>query len=207
VNDRYEQFRADLLDWSSGNLRDFPWRTTTDPYEVLLAEVLLQRTPAERVAPIYEEVVETYPDLQALAEADVAQLAELLQPLGLQNQRARALVEVGDRLADRGVPDDEETLLDLPYVGKYAANATLCFAFGERRPIVDANVVRVYGRAFDREFEATDDEAWDFAETLLPERGVQQYNLSLLDFAASVCKSGNPACSTCFFIEKCDFTE
>lgn len=207
VTDQYEQFQYALLEWSQGNLREFPWRQTTNPYEVLVAEILLQRTPAERVEPIYEQVIAAYPELHSMADADVARLAEMLQTLGFQNQRAQALVTIGSQLADSGVPEDEAALLELPYVGKYAANATLCFAFSQPRAIVDANVVRVYERMFDKQFGATDTEAWHLAQSLLPDDDVQRFNLALLDFAAAVCKPGTPDCGSCFFRHQCDFPE
>lgn len=190
MTDRHEQFRADLLEWSQGRLREFPWRETTDPYEVLVAEILLQRTPAERVEPIYEEVVATYPNLATMAEADVGRLAEMLQTLGFQNQRARALIDIGSQLAGNGVPENETALLELPYVGKYAANATLCFAFGQPRAIVDANVVRVYERAFGLDLSTTDSEAWELAQELLPEDTARRFNLALLDFGATLSTHG-----------------
>lgn len=202
-----EQFQDAILEWSIGNLREFPWRETTDPYKVLVAEILLQRTPAERVEPVYEEVVEAYPNLAAIADAEVAQLAEMLQTLGFQNQRAQALVDIGKEFCSGGIPQDESKLLELPYVGRYAANATLCFAFGQSCPIVDANVVRVYGRAFNMQLDPEAPEAWHFAEQMLPETEVQQYNLALLDFGSAVCSPVTPNCDTCFFESNCEFTE
>jgi len=143
-----DSFREDLLSWSESNLREYPWRKSDDSYRVLVAEILLQKTFADKVEPIYDEFVDRYPRLDALTEAKVEAVTSLLKPLGLQNVRAKALIDIANEYADGGIPDDKEALLELPYVGPYAANATLCFAFDERRPIVDANVVRVFNRAF-----------------------------------------------------------
>lgn len=207
MTDQYEQFRYALLEWSRGCLREFPWREITDPYEVLVAEILLQRTPAERVEPIYERVIAAYPDLQSIAEADITRPAEMLQTLGFQNQRAQALVDIGSQLAGSCVPEDEAALLDFPYVSKYAANTTLCFTLNQSRPIVDANVVRVYERVFEEQLSVTDTEDWEFAQSLLPDDDVQRFNLALLDFAAAICKPRTPDCGSCFFGHQCDFPE
>lgn len=200
-----EAFQEGLRKWADedDNIRQFSWREKDSPYEVLIAEILLGATLASKVEPIYDEFIEQYPDLKDLADADVNELASLLEPLGLHNRRAAALVKIGNQLKDRGVPEDEVELLELPYVGRYAANATLCFGFGERRPIVDANVVRIYNRIFNLNLNPTGDDAWEFAKQVLPEGDVQLFNLALLDFGAAVCTDQSPRCSDCFFSENC----
>ena len=109
----------------------------------------------------------------------------------------------GAGVRDDSVPDDTEHLLELPYVERYAANATLCFAFGEPRPIVDTNVVRVYNRIFDREFDYRAEEAWQFTAEILPETDARQFNLAILDFAAAICAPKTPNCEKCFFTDQC----
>lgn len=201
-----DAFRERLLDWAADNLRSFPWRDDPSPYEVLVAEILLTQTPAPRVAQIYPGFLEVYPSPTALEAADQDALADLLRPLGFQNRRADALGRIGERLGDKEIPRDVDALSDLPYVGRYGANATLCFGFGERRPIVDANVVRIYGRVFDADFRgAEDDEAWDFAADMLPDREVETYNLALVDFGAQVCTAKTPACGGCPMNEFCNY--
>lgn len=198
-----KEFRTTLLDWSESNLRSFSWRETTDPYEVLVAEVLLQKTAAEKVDPIYNEVLAIYPTPDTLANADQKRLADIIYSLGLQNQRSEALISIGDEIHESGVPDTLDGLLELPYVGRYAANATLCFAFGQPRPIVDANVVRVYNRVFGQEFDYRDEEVWSFASDILPVNDAQRFNLAILDFAAIVCTPKVPDCDNCFFTTSC----
>jgi A/G-specific adenine glycosylase len=200
-----EVFQEGLCRWAQGedNIRQFSWREKDSPYKVLVAEVLLGATLASKVEPIYDEFIERYPSLEDLAEADVEELATLLEPLGLHNRRAAALVKIGNQLKDSGVPVDEDDLLELPYVGQYAANATLCFGFGERRAIVDANVVRIYNRIFNLDLKPTGDDAREFAERVLPDRDFQLFNLALLDFGAAVCTDQSPRCSECFFSGNC----
>lgn len=203
--DVIEDFRTRLLNWSYDNLRSFPWRETSDPYEILVAEILLQKTAAEKVDPIYKEFLSEYPTGEALAEADQGELADIIYTLGLQNQRSKALVSIGQELAETGVPDDADELLGLPYVGRYAANATLCFAYDEPRPIVDANVVRVYNRIFDKEFDYRGEDTWSFAAAVLPADDARRYNLAILDFAAMVCQPKVPVCNKCFFTDFCHY--
>lgn len=202
-----KQFRDSLLQWSEGRLREFPWRETDSPYEILIAETLLQQTLAAKVPPVYEEFLSHYSTPGQLAEGDPKSIATLLEPLGLQNRKASALVKTGQRLREIGrVPPSIEELSDLPFVGLYGANAVLCFGFGERRPIVDVNVIRIYNRVFGHDFEDDRDErAWEFAGEILPEEDFQRYNLALLDHGATVCLSSNPRCEECPVNSICEY--
>lgn len=200
-----ENFCSGLLSWTSENVRTFPWRETSDPYEILIAEILLQKTAAEKVEPVYKEFLDTYPSLENLSEAEIDEVATIIYTLGLQNQRSEALISISQILSEKGVPRDIDSLLELPQVGRYAANATLCFAFGEPRPIVDANVVRVYNRVFDTDFEYRDEDAWQFAEEILPVGNASKFNLGILDFAAKICEPRSPNCSRCFFADRCNY--
>lgn len=200
-----EKFRAALLEWSEENLRSFPWRVTSNPYEILIAEILLQKTAAEKVEPIYNELISAYPSLEKLSEADQENLVDIIYSLGLQNQRSNALIAIGQELRNTEVPHDAKELLELPYVGRYAANATLCFAFGEPLPIVDSNVIRVYNRIFDKEFDYRSENTWSFAATVLPVNDACRFNLAILDFAAMICVPKVPECDSCFFTDHCHY--
>lgn len=201
-----ETFRQGLLKWSEKLLREFPWRSTTSPYEIFVAEILLSKTPVSKVEPLYGTFLKRYPTLSDLETADKEELSSLLHPLGLQNRRAAALINIGRKLSNSGIPESEERLTELPYVGKYVANATLCFAFGHNRPIVDSNVIRVYNRVFDLEITNPEsEEMWQFAYDMLPEKNVRRYNLALLDFGSTACTTQNPACEECFANEFCEY--
>ena len=187
--DLAKQFQQDLLEWSEGNLRSFPWREDdATPYEVLIAEIMLKQTRSPTVGEIYVEFIKEYPTLEHLAEADREELIEIIQPLGLYNYRADAFMEIAERAADGGLPEDEDELSDLPQVGPYVLNATLCFGFDEERPIMDTNVERIYGRVFKGDGVDKFDETklWALAEEMLPEGRARPYNLALLDFGYSV---------------------
>lgn len=175
-------FQEELLAWADrGNLREFPWRKTDDPYEVFIAEILLGATPATKAEDIYVRFIDSYPDLGVLARAEKDELATLLEPLGLHNRRASAFVNIAQELDGEGIPQTESELLGLPYVGPYTANATLCFGFGQRRAILDTNVIRVYEWAFGVELAQEDQDSWKFARTMLPENAIQTYNFALID--------------------------
>jgi A/G-specific adenine glycosylase len=131
-----------LLAWFGEHGRDLPWRRTTDPYAILVSEVMSQQTQVERVVPRWERWLERWPTIDALAGADAGEVIREWQGLGY-NRRALALHRAAQQVAVHGWPDD---LTELPGVGRYTADAVACFAFG--RPVlpVDVNVRRVLER-------------------------------------------------------------
>ena len=87
--EKLQWFRQQLQRWASGNARDFPWRQTSDPYAVLLAEILLQQTEASRVVPVYQQFMERYPTIESLASAPLFEVSGLLYPLGFHFRAVR----------------------------------------------------------------------------------------------------------------------
>ncbi|MFC7237030.1 hypothetical protein ACFQS4_02095 [Saliphagus sp. GCM10025317] len=201
-----ERFRQGILQWAEDNLRDFPWREPDRTlYEVFVAEFFLTQTPAENVRSVYPDFLSKYPTIERLEEAPQDEIEEVIEPLGFQRMRAEALTRIADRVDT--LPADEDELLELPRVGPYVANATLCFALDQPRVIADRNVVRVYDRVFREEFPEKESERREFATEMLPEDGsvARTYNLALLDFGALVCTKRSPRCASCFANEYCSY--
>ena len=85
-----QRFRRRLLKWYRANGRDLPWRNTSDPYHILVSEIMLQQTQVDRVLPKYEEWLTKYPSLQALADAPEAERHRKLAAARLQHPAAAA---------------------------------------------------------------------------------------------------------------------
>ena len=128
-----------MADWFADNGRELPWRTTRDPYAILVSEVMLQQTQVERVIPRYLRWIERWPTPDALAAAGAGDVIREWQGLGY-NRRAVNLHRAAAAVAQRGWPDD---LTELPGVGAYTAAAVRAFAFGEPVLPRDTNVLRV----------------------------------------------------------------
>jgi A/G-specific adenine glycosylase len=206
--DKTNWFRQRLLKWAASNLRDFPWRRTTDPYSIFVAEFLLQKTVAGTASPIYEAFLVKYPTLDALAEASVEDVASLLQPLGL-SFRAERLCRSARIVADEyggSIPLSEEELLLLPGIGKYTARSICANAFGQPAAVLDTNVARIVERFFGLQGERVKSRCkilWSAAEAIAPDREVSRWNLTLLDFGAAICTARKPRCAECPLQEKC----
>jgi A/G-specific adenine glycosylase len=186
--------RDALLEWFARNGRDFPWRHTQDPYRVLVAELLLQRTRAEAVARVFPNFVDRFPNPASLAAAAPWEVATTVRVLGLTYRVHRLIAMAREIVGRGGVPSTFEELLDLPGVGVYVANAVLCFAFGVPRPLVDANVMRVLNRLSGIVSESR---AWESLIPLLQPTTAGHLNYALIDLAAEVCVEPNPRCHVC----------
>lgn len=203
-------FTRDLLRWGRANRRDFPWRTETDPFRILVAEVLLQRSRGKTVAKVYEALFARWPDAERLAQARTSSIRAVIRPLGLTRRAeilrdlARSVVELG------GVPRTVDGLLALPRVGPYAAHATLAVAFGRRAATVDGVTARVYRRYFGLPGErppSIDPELWDRVEAVTPHRGVREWNWAVLDLASTTCLPRVPRCGRCPLQSHCRWSQ
>ena len=202
-------FRRRLLDWYRRNGRDLPWRRTRDPYHILVSEVMLQQTQVDRVLPKYEEWLDKFPTLEALATADEDDVAETWRPLGY-NVRPRRLHAIArESVAKYGgeLPGDEATLLSFKGIGAYTAGAIRSFAFGQRAAIVDTNVARVLYRVFlgrgDIKAHKMRKRLWDLSEALVPHKHVFDFNQALMDFGATICTARKPKCDACPMTRSC----
>jgi A/G-specific adenine glycosylase len=168
-----------LLAWFSEHGRELPWRRTSDPYAVLVSEVMLQQTQVERVIPRYLAWIERWPTVGALAAASPADVIRDWQGLGY-NRRGLNLHRAARTIAAEGWPDDLTTLSG---VGPYTAAAVASFAFG--RPVlpVDTNVRRVQERT-----------GYEFS----PAAGQ-----ALMDLGAAVCLARIPRCGSCPLADGC----
>ena len=143
-------FRRRLLAWYDRHGRTLPWRETSDPYHILVSEIMLQQTQVDRVLPKYREWLEKYPSLEALADAPERDVTETWRPLGYNIRPKRLQAIAREAVASYGgrLPSDEATLLSFKGIGAYTAGAIRSFAFRERAAILDTNVARVLFRVF-----------------------------------------------------------
>ncbi len=204
-----QRFRRLLLSWYRAHGRDLPWRTTDDPYHILVSEVMLQQTQVDRVLPKYHEWIGKYPSLTALAKAPIEGVAETWRPLGY-NIRPRRLHAIAKESVARfggALPSDEATLLSFKGIGAYTAGAIRSFAFRERAAILDTNVARVLFRVFiargDIKAHAMRKRLWALSETLVPRKHVFDFNQALMDLGAMVCVARKPKCLVCPMAKMC----
>lgn len=169
---------------------------------------MLRRTQARQVVPVFLEFTHRYPDVQTLALASPAEIAQLLSPLGL-SWRVPAFQNIAQillRCYNGRVPSDYKALLTLPGVGEYVASAVSCFAFGQAIPIIDTNTVRVAGRLFAMPTHAESRRqrpVRQILSALLDKEQPVTYHYALLDLAALICIPAHPRCDICPLVRCC----
>ena len=207
---KIDWFRDRLLTWAETNFRDYPWRKTANPYDIVVAEFLLQKTDADTVAPIYKTFLARYPSIDKLVSAEIEDIATLLQPLGLLF-RAERLYKTANIIAEKyagKIPDTEKELLALPGIGSYTARAICSQAFAQPAAVLDTNVARILERFFNIKGERVKSRCkilWYAADAIAPKRNVGRWNLTLLDFGAKVCIARNPKCDICPLCSRCNY--
>lgn len=195
------RFGARLLKWYREFGRDLPWRKTSDPYKILVSEVMLQQTQVDRVIPKYHEFLDRYPDFQALARAPVEDVRATWYPLGY-NIRPHRLHSIACETVERyggRLPNNAEELLSFKGIGRYTAGAIRSFAFNEDAAILDTNVIRVLHRVFVASGDPKAQKAalWSLSEALIPRGQGYDFNQALMDFGATVCTARDPYCLLC----------
>lgn len=195
------RIRHTLLCWGPNHFQEFPWRRTGDPYAALIAEILLQRTRAEAVVPVYEEFLRRFPTPVALSNSTEEEISEVIYPLGLR-WRVPLIHELGQRVAEMGeIPRDPEALKGLPGIGPYTAAAWRSFHAGERGVLIDANMVRWICRLIGKDDcdGETRRKKWlrELADCLTPREDVDKFNYAVLDFTMTICVPGEPHCEAC----------
>jgi len=192
-----------LLAWYEGEARALPWRKSTDPYAILVSEVMLQQTRVETVIPYYERFLRAYPTVEALARAPIDDVLKLWEGLGYYRRAHnlhRASREVVHQHAGR-IPADHVALRALPGIGPYTAAAVASIAFGEDEPVLDGNVVRVLARWFrvsgDPRRSDTRRSLEAVARSLIPAGRAGAFNQALMDLGARVCAPRLPRCEAC----------
>lgn len=199
----------DLLNWFSAFGREFPWRFTFSPYKVLVSEILLQQTNADKVIDPYLILVDKFPSISALAYANDKVVMEIFSKLGLFF-RANRLRTIANEILNKNnalIPSNLDELKSIKGIGDYIGNSILCFGYSQKRPIVDTNIIRIFNRyglyRSPKKRPHTDMQLWSLAKSILPEENFVEYNYSLLDLSAIVCTSRKPLCESCPINKTC----
>ncbi len=186
-----------LIEWYEDDHRSFPWRETTDPYAILVSEVMSQQTQLSRVVEAYESFLDRWPTAADLAEAERGEVVAFWSDHSLgYNNRAKYLHEAaGQVIDDYGgeFPETPEELSELMGVGPYTANAVASFAFNNGDAVVDTNVKRVLYRAF--AVPDDDDRFAAAASELMPDGGSEVWNNAIMELGGVACES-KPKCDS-----------
>ncbi len=196
--------RKGIFKWGINNYKNYPWRQTSNLWHALVAEIMLQRTNADQVKPVYLEFIENY-EFPYSYLSD--QSSNVFENLGLR-WREEVLKNLAIELTNLGfIPEEKLALLNLPGVGNYIAAAYRSLHLNIPDTIIDSNVVRLYGRLFG--FKTTPEtrrKKWfiELAEKMTPDNDHRNYNYGLIDLTREVCKY-KPECEVCPLQSECEY--
>lgn len=193
-------FRRRLLRWFQQFQRTLPWRGETDPYRILVSEIMLQQTRVAVVEDRYQKFVAQFPSVERLARAREEMVLAAWSGLGYY-RRARALHQAAKEIAGReSFPATAAELRELPGIGRYTAAAVASIAFGQPVAVVDGNVKRVLGRVTHRQApikQMAEEDYWQTAGKLLDTRRPGDFNQAMMELGALVCLPAQPLCHAC----------
>lgn len=198
-----------LVRWWRTNGRRYPWRSTDDPFQVLVAEILLHRTRADQVLPVYIRLLALCGSPKALLEHE-AKARKLLKTLGLR-WRTDLLFRMAHELVQRydgKIPRSRDELTQLPGVSDYIAGAVRCFTEDSPEILLDTNIVRVIGRVEGLPVRDASRRSRIFrhaAENWVQNASPKETYCAIIDLAASLCLPHNPLCSGCPIATECRY--
>jgi A/G-specific adenine glycosylase len=202
-----ERMQRSLLSWYQDCGRELPWRITHDPYAIWVSEIMLQQTQVKTVIPYFSRWLETFPTVQALAQADQQSVLMVWQGLGYY-ARARNLHRAAQKIVTEHAgqfPKHWEAVLQLPGIGRTTAGGILSAAFNHPCAILDGNVKRVLARVIGLSVPPKDALSflWKGSETLLDAEHPRPFNQALMDLGATVCTPKQPQCHLCPWNQFC----
>ncbi len=203
-------FQQHLIDWFDiHGRRDLPWQHQPTPYRVWVSEIMLQQTQVATVIDYYQRFMSRFPDLTSLATAPIDDVLHLWSGLGYY-ARGRNLHRSAGIIHDyyQGIfPDEIDTLVQLPGIGRSTAAAILALSGDQHNAILDGNVKRVLTRFAAIEGwpskTAVQKRLWTLAEQLTPAHRVAAYTQAIMDLGASLCSRSRPRCPECPVHERC----
>ena len=192
-----KDFNNKLLKWFRENRRDLPWRETTDPYKILVSEVMLQQTTASAVIGFYERFIDRFPSFESLANANEDEVLCMWSGLGYY-RRAKMLRHASEILKNH-VPETRSELMSIRGIGSYTANALLSFSFSQALPTIDTNAIRVFSRLFmlSGGRSKIERESYNMGTVLISEKSPCEWNQAIMELGSLICKSKKPLCFKC----------
>lgn len=199
---------AVLTRWYAQHARPLPWRETTDPWAILVCEVMSQQTPVARVEPVWRAWLERWPTPANLAAASPAEVLIAWDRMGYP-RRALRLQEAAIAIVERGsFPTTYDDLLDLPGVGPYTASAVIAFAFRGYSIVLDTNIRRVLARWHGQALPAPSQTKAELARAraFVPSgERAWRWNAAIMEFGALACTARAPACEACPLAARCEW--
>jgi len=188
---KIHRFQTKILDFYRQHKRELPWRKTTDPYKILLSEIMLQQTQVPRVIPYYTQWIQQWPSIHDLAQAPRKEVLATWMGLGY-NSRAVRFHQAAETISTTfkgDVLQAMEHYAEVPGVGPYTSKAVQIFAANKDVVTVDTNIRRIFIHEFDLPESISDNDLWKLAEHCLPKGKSREWHNALMDYGSQVLTS------------------
>jgi A/G-specific adenine glycosylase len=184
--EKINRFQKKVFSYYRKNRRELPWRNTTDPYKILLSELMLQQTQVNRVILYYEKWIAKWPTIHDLSVVPIAEVLQMWMGLGY-NTRAVNLHKAARKIVtefDNDVIEAMKQYKEIPGVGRYTSQAVQIFSTNADLVTVDTNIRRIFIKEFNLSEKISDKELWLLAERCLPIGKSRVWHNALMDYGA-----------------------
>ncbi len=203
-----KQFQNTIRSYYKKHGRDLPWRRTRDSYKILVSEIMLQQTQAERVVPKYRSFLKKFPTVRTLAEAELGEVLREWQGLGY-NRRAVYLKRCAEQVVKEfsgQLPNDFKSLCTLPGIGPATAGDLMVFAWDLPAVVIETNIRSVFIHFFFKDKEnIKDSEILPLIERTLPKKNYREWYYALFDYGVYLKRGVNPSRRSAHYTKQSPF--
>lgn len=204
-------FSQKILIWHKNlKIKNLPWQTDKTLYHTWLSEIMLQQTQVKTVIPYYKIFIEKFPTIKTLATAELNEILYLWSGLGYYN-RAKNLHKTAKIIFknyENKFPEDFNTLINLPGIGRSTAGAILSLTLNKKYPILDSNIKRILTRYYAVDYNTIkkskiNNQLWNLIQELIPNKKISVFNQAMMNLGQLICTHKNPKCNICPIQNKC----
>ena len=203
------RFKKQIIAWYEENRRALPWRETSDPYKIWISEIILQQTRVNQGLDYYTRFLDTFPDINLLAQASEEEVLKVWQGLGYYS-RARNMHQAARKIVSEyngAFPQSYKELRGLKGIGDYTASAVASIAFNLPHATIDGNVLRFIARLKGVLLPVNTIKGKEiiikFLESEIDKENPGTFNQAVMEFGALVCTPRKPGCMDCIFQAVC----
>ncbi|MHA2282157.1 MAG: endonuclease III domain-containing protein [Promethearchaeota archaeon] len=205
--DNHNLIRKNILEWYEKNKNDYPWRTSKSLYQILITEILLQKTIASNVSNIFNDFFGKYEGFSEIFNAEIEELKSDIKTLGLSNKRAKILKDLSEMILmeyNGNIPEDPEILKKISGIADYVSNAYLCFGLNKRTFFFDVNITRFISRVLESSNSKVEiDIIKENLSKLVPKNECKHIYWAIIDFCNKICTKNRPKCDECPISKNC----
>ncbi|HMI76853.1 MAG TPA: A/G-specific adenine glycosylase [Buchnera sp. (in: enterobacteria)] len=193
-----------LLNWYHFHGRKkLPWQKQKTPYVIWISEIMLQQTQVKTVIPYFKKFIKKFPTINSITQSSINEVLHIWSGLGYY-KRAQYIYNTAHIIKNNynsKIPDNFNSLIKLPGIGRSTAGAILSFSYNYYYAILDGNVKRIIYRYYaidkNKQIEKKDEKLWNIVYKIIPVHNAGKFNQAIMDLGALICVRSIPKCNIC----------